>query len=157
LRGFRCAELDSLFWSTLLLINQQRNPSVKRVIQMSNAKRFELRAEDQVWATLLVDPNGTKTLEHALTEYEVATCPGLAAYDSAGQPLNITQGPCVYLTGADGGIRLKLQIGGTREISDVVDSKGQVQLVTRLSCRGSRGNEPIKSGYLVFNQSRLNF
>ncbi len=118
---------------------------------MVREEQFELREGSQVCATLVVEPDGTKTLKHALTEYEVRTCPGLLAYDSSGQALGIRQGQYVYLNAPDGGIRLKLQMGSAGEISDVVDPKAQVQLVVKLSGGGSIKNDLVEAGELVVN------
>jgi hypothetical protein len=119
---------------------------------MVRAKRFELRAGNEVWATLSVDPDGEKTLEHPLTEDEVSRCTGVGVYDSVGRMLTINKGDhCIYLDAPDGRRQLKLQVGSDDEISDVVDPKAQVQLVIKLYGGGSGGNDPIQAGEDFFN------
>ncbi len=120
---------------------------------MVTAKRFELRAESELYAVLSVDTDGKKTLEHALTEDKVSKCTGVGVYDSAGRMLTINHGgPSIYLDAPDGS-RLELKVGSEGEISCVMDPKAQVQLVIKLSLSGSGsvGNAPIKEGALVFN------
>ena len=121
---------------------------------MVRAKRFELRAESEIYAILCVDSDGNKTLEHAFIKDKVSECRGVGVYDSAGRMLTINQGDhSIYLNAPDGSRELELKVGSEGEISCVVDPKAQVQLVIQLSlsCGGSVGNAPIKDGAFVFN------
>lgn len=119
---------------------------------MVRAEQFELRDGSEVLAILRADPDGRKTLEHALTEDKVSRCRGVGVYDSADQMLSIKRADhCVYLTQPDGRRQLKLQVGSNDEFSDVKDPKRQVKLVIKLSGSGSVRNEPIKDGDHMFN------
>ena len=116
------------------------------------AKRFELRAESEICAILSVDPDGKKTLEHALTEDKVSNCTGVGVYDSAGRMLTINQvDHGVNLDAPDGSRQLELKVGSEGEILCVLDPKAEVQIIIKLSGSGSVGNAPIKDGALVFN------
>jgi hypothetical protein len=120
---------------------------------MATVERFELRAGTELWATLCVHPDGGKILEHSLTDLNVAMCPGLGAYDSAGRLLTIRQSAGhIYLDAPNGQRRCTLQTT-TDDIAilDVTDPKAQVQLVVTLTGAGSGRNEPMKHGELLFN------
>jgi hypothetical protein len=120
---------------------------------MATGEQFKLRAGTTVYATLEVHPNGGKTLHHSLSDFQVATCPGFAVYDSTGQLLTINVGAGnVSLNEPNGRRRLALQISGEDDtITDVTDPKGQVALVVKLIGPPSVGNEPVKNAALAFN------
>jgi hypothetical protein len=122
--------------------------------EMLRVEQLELRAGSELWATLSINPDGEKTLDHDLTENKVYLCTGVGVYDSAGRMLNIQLGDhAVYLNTPDGSRKLQLQCGSKSEILDVVDPKNKVQLVTELplASPGSVGDAPIKNAGRVFN------
>jgi hypothetical protein len=120
---------------------------------MTIAERFQLQAGRDVWASLEAQPDGKKLLHHRLNDLQVVTCGGLAAYDNDGHLLGLIQhGGYVSLNELNGRQRLTLQTPtGDIAITDVIDPKGQVQLVVKLTGAGSAGNDPLKDSGLVFN------
>src|SRR5579863_10524226 len=99
---------------------------------MPENERFELRAGDNVWASLIFKSDGQLILEHELTEHEVETCPGLVLYDREGQIVQMNPAEDgLRLYWPDGRIRRKLRLdtlSNNLDVPDALDPKRQVQL-----------------------------
>jgi hypothetical protein len=112
---------------------------------MAKTRRFELRSPNTIWAALLVSDQD-KVLVHTLNIIEVATCPGLLAYDDAGNHLRIVdKGDHVALVDASDASQLNLQVptDANGDIKDVVDPLGHVVLTIESVSPGRVGNAPV--------------
>jgi hypothetical protein len=117
-------------------------------------RRFELRVGDKIWAVLLVSGQD-KVLQHNLDETQVAVCPGLLAYDEAGQALRVVQGGEMFLVDQNGAIQLKAAVCSDNSVADIIDRSGKVALTIKLVGPGNAGNGPVVAGDLMLGLQSL--
>lgn len=115
---------------------------------MGQKHRIELRTPDRLWATWDVSDAGM-VLHHDLDYVRIATCPGLLPYEN-GCALHLMQGASeLFLNGANGLVRLKVNTDEDGILIDVLDPRGKAYLVVELRGQGSVGNQPVQTGELV--------
>jgi len=113
---------------------------------MTEPERFELRNESRLFAILNVYPDGSKTLDHTLTEGDVSTCPGVVPFDATGTRLMVAvdNGETIHIKEHRDSIpRFVLQFKSDL-ILDVKDSKEQVQLCINVGGPGVTMDNPLK-------------
>ena len=122
------------------------------------ARKIDLLLGEDRWASILVNPDGHKTLDYDWNETKLASSPPLQPYEGPSKlqcVAAVRDVPCILLVDDKGRERLQLADDDDGELLEVVDPRGEAYLQVSLQGPGSDRDHPTAEAWFALKLRRV--